>query len=82
MGVEPEGNPIKIPLTISSVSPAEPGYTTTEFWLTVVTSFIGLLTTFNVVHFTNPQMQALLGFAGLVIPVIVYTISRGIRKKV
>lgn len=59
---------------------AEPGYTTTEFWVALVTSLIGLLTAFHVYHFTNDEVQGILGVVTLVAPVVAYVISRGIRK--
>jgi hypothetical protein len=59
---------------------AEPGYQTTEFWGKVFVQFVGLLTLFHVIHFTNDQLQAVLGFGGLIIPELFYAISRGIRK--
>lgn len=62
-------------------NPVEPGYTTTEFWVTLVTALLGVLTAFNVIHFTNAQTQVVVGFSALVIPAVAYIISRGVRKK-
>lgn len=58
----------------------EPGYTTTEFWLALVTSVIGLLVMFNVIHLNDGQQQAILGLVALVAPQVIYILSRGIRK--
>lgn len=58
----------------------EPGYTTTEFWVTQITAFLGLLVAFNVVHLTATQTQTLIGFASSTIAEAAYAISRAIRK--
>jgi hypothetical protein len=59
---------------------AEPGYQTTEFWGKMFVQLLALLTLFHLVHFTSDQLQAVLGFGGLVVPEVFYAISRGIRK--
>lgn len=59
---------------------AEPGYTTTEFWVAVVVALIGLLTAFHVYSFTNTQVQAILGVVAIVAPAVAYIVSRGLRK--
>lgn len=58
----------------------EPGYLTTEFWMALATSVIGLLILFNVIKVTTEQQQAILGLIGLVAPQVIYILSRGIRK--
>jgi uncharacterized membrane protein len=59
---------------------AEPGYTTTEFWVALVTSVIGLLVLFNIIKISNAQNQAIVGLVALVAPQVIYILSRGIRK--
>jgi ABC-type spermidine/putrescine transport system permease subunit II len=59
---------------------AEPGYTTTEFWVALVTSVIGLLVLFNIIKISNGQTQAIVGLVALVAPQVIYILSRGIRK--
>jgi hypothetical protein len=60
---------------------AEPGYTTTEFYVALVTSFIGLLTTLGVIHPSTDTVNAILGFVALVAPILVFVISGGVRKQ-
>lgn len=60
--------------------PAEPGYTTTEFWLALAVSVIGLLTVFGVIHLASAQVNAIMGALELIVPNAIYAISRGIRK--
>ena len=60
---------------------AEPGFTTTEFWVTIATEFLALLTMLHVVSFTSDQTQGLIGMAGLILPAVAYAISRGVRKR-
>lgn len=65
---------------------AEPGYTTTEFWATMATNAIALISAtladFNVVHLTQAQDTDITGLALLVITVgsAAYAIGRSIRK--
>jgi hypothetical protein len=70
MAVKPPTNPAS----------AEPGYLTTEFWLTSATSVISILVTFNVVHITTSQTQSIMGLLGMIVPIAIYAISRGLRK--
>lgn len=58
----------------------EPGYTTTEFWMTLAAALIGVLVAFHVVVFTDAQRQSVLGLVAIVAPVVAYVLSRGIRK--
>lgn len=59
---------------------AEPGQTTTEFWVTLVVSALALLAGFNVVHVTDAQQQAVVGFTAAAVTAASYILSRGIRK--
>jgi hypothetical protein len=60
--------------------PAEPGYTTTEFWLTAASAIIAMLIAFNIVNITTSQVQSIMGVLGVMVPIAIYTISRGLRK--
>jgi hypothetical protein len=64
-----------------AVVAAEPGWQTTEFWVTVVTQLIGLLMVFKVIHITTDQSQAIIGMVGLVLPQVFYALGRSIRKQ-
>jgi hypothetical protein len=66
---------------VGAVVAAEPGWQTTEFWVTVVTQIIGLLIVFKVIHISNDQTQAILGIVGLVLPQLFYALGRSIRKR-
>lgn len=68
-----------LPTLVKTDGP-EPGYTTTEFWVALVTSVIGLLVMFDVIKFTTAQTQAVVGLVALVAPQAIYILSRGIRK--
>jgi len=70
-------NTADLPLAKAS---AEPGYMTTEFWVAVVVTFIGLLTQFGVIHPSDEQTNQIVALLELVLPVVFYSISRGIRK--
>lgn len=67
-------------MAITPQPSAEPGYTTTEFWVALVTSVIGLLMLFNVIKVSNAQVQSIVGLVALVTPQVIYILSRGIRK--
>jgi hypothetical protein len=67
--------------TPAPASPVEPGYLTTEFWVSLATSIIGLLIMFGLVKFTTAQTQAIIGLVTLVVPNALYILSRGIRKQ-
>ena len=69
------------PVAVVPTNEPEPGYTTTEFWIALVTSLLGLLTMFSVVKFTTAQVQAIIGLVALVVPQGLYILSRGIRKQ-
>lgn len=69
------------PTPASSPSPVEPGYQTTEFWMALATSVIGLLMTFKVVNLNDGAVQQILGLLALVVPQALYIVSRGIRKQ-
>lgn len=67
--------------TLASASAgAEPGYTTTEFWVTLATEGIGLLTLTGVIHPAAGLTDAVGGIVATVVPAVVYAVSRGIRK--
>jgi len=74
------------PVPVTAAPPAEPGYTTTEWWATVLTMFVGLLTTLGVIHVNvgssvvAGEIQTGAGLAAMVVPAGIYAISRGIRK--
>lgn len=59
---------------------AEPGYATTEFYVTIVSMVVGFLTQLGVIHVgaNVDQISALVEMVG---PVVGYAISRGIRKR-
>jgi hypothetical protein len=70
---------------------AEPGYTTTEFWVTLITMIIGLAVLIGpafglhlTINSADPATVQAIQYAGgilaLVVPAIVYAISRAIRK--
>jgi hypothetical protein len=72
-------------------SVAEPGYTTTEFWGKLVVQLIGLIVlvgpAFGLHIGVNPNDPAVAaeaqyagGLLAIVVPEIVYMISRGLRK--
>jgi hypothetical protein len=71
---------------IVPVTPVEPGYTTTEFWATEVTSLvlgiILVLSVFNVIAWSEPQKAAVVGLLGVAITALqgLYALARGIRK--
>ena len=67
--------------TPSTPDPVEPGYMTTEFWMALATSVIGLLLTFKVVNLNDGQVQQILGLLALIVPQGLYVLSRGIRKQ-
>ena len=76
-------NPTPAP---SSTPTAEPGYTTTEFWVTILTMLIGLLTTLGVIHVNvgtaavNVAVQELAGLLAMFVPAGLYALGRSIRK--
>lgn len=59
---------------------AEPGYTTTEFWVSLASQLIGLLTVVGVIHPSTETVNGIIGLLTLVVPAIAYPLSRGIRK--
>jgi hypothetical protein len=67
------------------MSPTSPGYQTTEFWQSLITSVIGLLIEMGVVHSTNPDLlvQALTNIAGallIIVPNALYILGRNKLK--
>lgn len=60
---------------------AEPGWQTTEFWLSLVAAILGALTEFHVISFTSSQTQSIIGLVGMVVPIGLYALSRGLRKQ-
>lgn len=68
-----------------SVTPLKPGVLTTEFWVTVITSLVALLTATNVISpgFADKQKAAIdaLAFLASAIAPLGYAISRGIAKR-
>lgn len=54
------------------------GYKTTEFWLTLAASFVGLLLTSGVI--TSDNVLKILGMASMVLSALGYTASRTITK--
>lgn len=80
MGIDKLGGSV----TAGGVPVAEPGFTTSEFAVTIggfIAALLTLLVTFNV-HISADQQHAVLGFVEPLLAVIVlgYNISRGIRK--
>ena len=74
------------PATTLTTTPVEPGYTTTEFWATQLTSLalaiILLLSVFGVISWTEAQKAAVTGLLAVAIVVAqgLYAVARGIRK--
>lgn len=64
-----------------SVTPPEPGYTTTEFWVTVGLVVVGLLVSFGVIHVSSGQLQSITGLVVTVAPSLAYILGRSIRKR-
>ena len=66
---------------------AEPGYTTTEFWLATITSGTALigatLVDFGVANLTTAQRADITGLAVLSVSLVagLYALARGIRKQ-
>jgi hypothetical protein len=81
--VTPSEGPILFPRLPAT---AEPGWTTTEFWATLLSMFVGLLTTLGVIHVNigDPavanEVQVIAGLLALVVPAVAYAIGRSIRK--
>lgn len=78
-GQPPTSSPVVNSVTVSAPV-AEPGYTTTEFWVAVFGNGVSFLTAFNIIHFTSSQAQVIGGLATMAATNIAYAISRGIRK--
>ena len=74
------------PATTLTTTTVEPGYTTTEFWATQLTSLalaiILLLSVFGVINWTEAQKAAVTGLLAVAIVVAqgLYAVARGIRK--
>lgn len=58
----------------------KPGYKTSEFWLTVAASVIGLLLASGLIHAGTP-IDRVVGLAASVLGTLGYTVSRGIAKR-
>ena len=56
------------------------GYKTTEFWLTVIATVLGLLFASGIVS-DGSQADKILGMASTVLATMGYSISRSIAKK-
>jgi hypothetical protein len=75
------------PATTTTTTPVEPGYTTTEFWATEVTSGIALggaiATDFGLFHLTAQQQTDVTLGAIFVVGLLqaAYALSRGLRKR-
>lgn len=76
------GDPGAIATPSGTVVPdPEPGYTTTEFWITVLLALIGLLVSFGVVRVSSGQLQTIAGLVVAVAPSLAYIFGRSIRKR-
>lgn len=60
---------------------AEPGWQTTEFWVTLATQIIGLLVVFKATNITSEQAKAIAAMVGLILPQVCYALGRSIRKQ-
>lgn len=69
-----------MPEEILPTTEAKPGYKTTEFWLTVAASAIGLLLASGMIHAGTP-IDRVVGLAASVLGTLGYTVSRGIAKR-
>lgn len=69
-----------VPVTMSDtpVEPVEPGYTTTEFWLTVATVLGATFT--DIFHKNVPGGSQAIANGAAAIGTAVYTVMRTIRK--
>ena len=56
------------------------GYKTTEFWLTVVATILGLLFASGVIS-EGSEVDKILGMAATILTSMGYSISRGLAKK-
>lgn len=79
--VPPDPLPAAPDAPAGSTPAPEPGYTTTEFWLAVPVSVVGLLETLGVIHLGSGQLQQIAGLVALVAPSVAYVIGRSIRKR-
>lgn len=70
--------PDPTPIVVTPV-PTKPGYATTEFWLTALTSLIGILLASGIVHPGTPFDKAI-GFIVTALAGMGYTVSRGMVK--
>jgi len=67
------------------MNPTTPGYQTTEFWQSFITSVIGLLIEMGIIHSTNSDLlvQALTNIAGallIIVPNALYILGRNKLK--
>lgn len=67
------------PLPSGGPSP-EPGYTTTEFWVAVPVSAVGLAETLGWIHVGPAALQSIAGLVLLVAPSVAYILGRSLRK--
>jgi hypothetical protein len=61
-------------------TPVKPGYKTTEFWLTIIATVIGLLESSGVIG-AGTQAEHVIGMVAGILTALGYTVSRGIAKK-
>lgn len=67
---------------MADTNEVKPGYATTEFWITLLTTGTTMLALFtNKIHIDGSAIKTAAGILAVVVPTVVYTISRAFVKR-